>query len=199
MTGSEIARETANVIKGNAMTKTSVVLTVLVACFVIVETSIAADDAPKKKKPASSKWVQAMEKSFKTLDKDEDGVLSFDEYKGKRRKPEAIERAEQIFKLIDADDDLKVSLQEFTNKPAEARFKMMDQNDDGEITCDEYKGKRKKPEEIDQAEQRFKKIDMDGDKKLTVEELKAAQQKQQPKNRAKKKFQPEPLKAAEKK
>jgi len=50
----------------------------------IVESSVAADDAAPKKKPAKSKWVQAMEKTFKTLDKDEDSVLSFDEYKGKR-------------------------------------------------------------------------------------------------------------------
>jgi Ca2+-binding EF-hand superfamily protein len=179
------------------MRKTVAVLTMLIACFVIVETSVAADDAATKKEPAKSKWVQAMEKTFKTLDKDEDGFLSFDEYKGKRRKPEAIERAEQIFKLIDADDDLKVSLKEFTNKPAEARFKLMDRNDDGEITFDEYKGKREKPEEIEQAEQRFKNIDSDGDKKLTVEELKAAQKRQQ--QSAKKKFQPKLLEAAEKK
>ncbi len=140
------------------MRKTPVVVTMLVACFVIIETS-AADDAAPKKKPAKSKWVQMMEKTFKTKDKDENGVLSFDEYKGKARKPEAIERAEQIFKLIDADDDLKVSLKEFTNKPAEARFKQMDRNDDGEITFDEYKGKREKPEEVEEAEQRFKRID----------------------------------------
>jgi Ca2+-binding EF-hand superfamily protein len=116
------------------MRKTVAVLTVLIACSVIVGTSDAADDTAAKKEPAKSKWVQAMEKTFKTLDKDEDGILSFDEYKGTRKKPEAIERAEQIFKLIDADDDLKVSLKEYTNKPAEARFKLMDRNDDGEIT-----------------------------------------------------------------
>ena len=76
----------------------------------------------------------------------------------------------------------------------------MDRNDDGEITFDEYKGKREKPEEVEEAEQRFKNIDSDGDKKLTVEELKAAQKRQQQsKKSAKKKFQPKLLKAAEKK
>jgi Ca2+-binding EF-hand superfamily protein len=197
MTKPETTHETAN--ERNAMRKTVAVLTVLIACSVIVGTSVAADDAAAKKKPAKSKWVLAMEKNFETKDKDEDGLLSFDEYKGKARKPEAIERAEQIFKLIDADDDLKVSLKEFTNKPAEARFKLMDRNDDGEITFDEYKGKREKPEEVELAEQRFKRMDKDSDKKLTVEELKAAQKKQQPKKSAKKKFQPRLLKAAEKK
>ena len=195
MTGIEAARETTNVIERNAMTKTSTVLTVLIACSAILGTSVAADDVAAKKEPAKSKWVQTMEKTFKTLDKDEDGVLSFGEYKGKRNKPEAIERAEQIFKLIDIDDDLKVSLKEFTNKPAEARFKQMDRNGDGEITFDEYKGKREKPEEVEEAEQRFKRIDKDGNKKLSVEELTAAQKKQQSTS-AKKKFQPELLKAA---
>lgn len=180
------------------MRTTIAVPTVLIACSVIAQPS-TADDAASKKQPAKTKWVQTMEKTFKTLDKDGDGFLTFDENKGMRRTPEAIERAEQIFKLIDADDDLKVSLKEFTNKPAEARFKLMDRNDDGEITFDEYKGKREKPEEVEEAEQRFKRIDSDGDKKLSVEELKAAQKKQQQsKKSAKKKFQPKLLKAAEK-
>jgi Ca2+-binding EF-hand superfamily protein len=199
MTGAETTRDTANVIERNAMRTTIAVLTMLIACSVIVGTSIAADDAAAKKQPAKTKWIQTMEKTFKTLDKDGDGFLTFDENKGQRKRPEAIERAEQIFKLIDADDDLKVSLKEFTNKPAEARFKLMDRNDDGTITFDEYKGKREKPEEVELAEQRFKRIDKDGDKKLTVEELKAAQKKQQPKKSARKKFQPKLLKAAEKK
>ena len=151
----------------------------------------------QKKKPAKGKWVQAMEKTFKTKDKDEDGFLSFDEFKGKAKRPEAVERAEQIFKLIDADKDLKVSLKEFTNKPPEARFKQLDRNDDGKVTFDEYKGKREKPEEIEAAEQRFKRIDKDGDKELTLEEFKAALKKQQPKKSAKKEFQPEPLKSVQ--
>jgi Ca2+-binding EF-hand superfamily protein len=198
MTKPETTHETAN--ERNAMRKTVAVLTVLVACSVIVGTSIAADDAAAKKQPAKTKWIQTMEKTFKTLDKDGDGFLTFDENKGQRRRPEAIEKAEQIFKLIDTDDDLKVSMKEFTNKSAEARFKLMDRNDDGAITFDEYKGKREKPEDIELAEQRFKKIDSDGDKKLTVEELKAAQKKQQQsKKSAKKKFQPKLLEAADKK
>ena len=78
-------------------------------------------------------------------------------------------------------------------------FPHIDKNNDGKITFDEYKGRRKKPEEIEAAEQRFKKIDKDGDKKLTLEEFKATQKKRQPKKLGKKKFQPERLKAAEKK
>ena len=104
------------------MRMTCVVLTMLAVSFVVVGSSDAADDAAAKEKPAKGRWVQAMEKTFKTKDKDKDGFLSFDEFKGKAKKPEAIERAEQIFKLIDADKDLKVSLKEFTNKPPEARL-----------------------------------------------------------------------------
>ena len=64
------------------MRKTVAVLTVLIACSMIVGTSVAADNAATTKKPAKSKWVKTMEKTFKTTDKDEDGFLSFDEYKG---------------------------------------------------------------------------------------------------------------------
>jgi len=178
---------------------TSGVLIVLVACFVVVGSSDAAAAATPKKKAAQKKLGAAAEKNFKTKDKDEDGFLIFDEFKGRAKKPEAIERAEQIFKLIDADKDLKVSLKEFLNKSPEVRFKQMDRNDDGKITFDEYKGRKKGPEEIEAAEQRFKKIDKDGDKKLTLEEFKAALKKRAPKKPAKKKFQPEQLKSAEKK
>ena len=181
------------------MKKTSVLLTMLVACFVIVETSFAGDDAAAKKTPANSKWVQLMERNFKTLDKNGDGVLTFDENKGLRRKPEAIERAEQIFKMIDANDDLNVSLKEFMNKPPGVRFKLMDRSDDGKITFDEYKGKRETVEGIEEAEQRFKRMDTDGDKELTLEEFKATHAKQQLKQPAKKKFQPKRLQSAEKK
>ena len=83
------------------------------------------------------------EKNFKALDKDGDGVLTFDEFKGNRKKPEAIEQAEQIFKLIDADGDKKLSLKEFVNRPAEARFKPMDRDNDGKLTWDEFKGTRR--------------------------------------------------------
>ena len=108
----------------------SVVLTLLVACFVVVKTSVAADDAAAKEKPAKSKWVQAMEKTFKTKDKDEDGFLSFDEFKGRTKKPEAVEKAEQRFKRIDKDGDKKLTLEEFKaaqkkrqpKKPATKKF-----------------------------------------------------------------------------
>ena len=179
------------------MRKTSASLTMLAACLAITQFTVADDSAPQKK-PAKSKWVLAMEKTFENLDKDKNKVLSFDEYKGNRRKPESIEKAEQIFKLIDKDNDKKVSLSEFTNKPAEARFKLMDRNNDGGITFDAYKGKREKPAEVEVAERRFKRMDSDGDKKLTVKEL-IAEQKKQKKKPTKKRPQPKRLKGADKK
>ena len=50
---------------------------------------------------------------FTLMDKDGDDTLTFDEFKGRREKPEGIERAEQNFKRIDKDGDKKLSLEEF--------------------------------------------------------------------------------------
>ena len=158
----------------------------------------AADDAGRPKdapaaKPALSKFVEMAEKNFKALDKDGDGVLTFDEFKSTRKKPEAIEQAEQIFKLIDTDGDKKISLKEFINRPAEARFKQMDRDNDGKLTWEEFKGTRK-PEELDQAEQNFKRMDTNGDKCLSLDEFKAGQKPPaKPAKPAGKKFQPKPV------
>jgi Ca2+-binding EF-hand superfamily protein len=152
-------------------------------------------DAPAAAQPkaALNKWTEMAEKNFKALDKDGDGVLTFDEFKGNRKKPEAIEQAEQIFKLIDTDGDKKISLKEFIYRPAEARFKQMDRDNDGKLTWDEFKGTRK-PEEIEQAEQNFKRMDTDGDKCLSLEEFKAGQKPPaKPAKPAKKKFPPKPV------
>ena len=150
-------------------------LTVALFSFVPAAIACAADDAAAKPKDAPNKWAEMAEKNFKAMDKNGDGALDFDEFKGKRKKPEAVEQAEQIFKLIDADADRKVTLQEFVNRPAEARFKQIDLNNDGKLTFDEFKGKREKPEEIEQAERSFKRMDTDGDKCLSLDEFKAGQ------------------------
>jgi endo-1,4-beta-mannosidase len=170
-------------------------LAVALFCFVPLTLAKAADDAGKPKdaptaKPAPNKWTEMAEKNFKAQDKDGDGVLTFDEFKGNRKKPEAIEQAEQIFKLIDADGDKKLSLKEFIDRPAEARFKQMDRDNDGKLTWDEFKGTRK-AEELEQAEQNFKRMDTDGDKCLSLEEFKAGQKPPaKPAKPAGKKFQP---------
>jgi Ca2+-binding EF-hand superfamily protein len=166
-------------------------------CFVPVAIACAADDATAKPKDAPSAQAEIAAKNFKATDKNGDGVLDFDEFKGNRKKPEAIEKAEQIFKLIDTDGDRKVTLAEFANRPAEARFKQMDKNDDGQLSFDEFKGTRK-PEEIEQAERSFKRMDTDGDKCLSLDEFKAGQKQpiKPAKKVAGKKFQPEAVKSA---
>ena len=40
----------------------------------------------------ASKWAEMAEKNFKTLDKDGDGALTFDEFKGNRRSPKPSSR-----------------------------------------------------------------------------------------------------------
>jgi len=173
--------------------------TVSLIGFVPLALASAAEDAGKPI-DAPAKWTEVAEKNFKAMDSDGDGMLAFDEFKGKRKKAEAIEQAEQIFKLIDTDGDKKLSLKEFVNRPAEARFKQMDKNSDGKLTFEEFKGRREKPDEIEQVEQNFKRMDTDGDKSLTLDEFKAAQKKPGGKNGgkpAKKKFQPEVLKSAQ--
>ena len=185
----------------NNMKTVSHLLGILAACFMFCGVIAAQDKPAAKPKSAKSKLAQIAEKNFKALDKNQDGVLTFDEFKRNRKKPEAIEKAEQIFKIIDADDDLKVTLEEFKNKPVEARFKQLDQDDDGKVTFQEFKGKREKPEEIELAERAFKRIDANGDKTLSLEEFEAARKKmaerKKPKKPAKKKFQPKLLKAVD--
>jgi Ca2+-binding EF-hand superfamily protein len=151
-------------------------LAMLAVCFVTVGTT-SAQDAAAKQKEARKKQNEMAEKSFKTLDKDQDGQLTFDEYKQNRKKAEQLAKAEEIFKLIDTDHDKKLSLKEFQNKSPEARFKQMDANDDGKLDFTEFKGNRKKADQIELAESNFKRIDADGNKEVTLEEFKAAQKK----------------------
>ena len=153
-------------------------LAMLAMCFVAVGTISAQEDAGAKKKAAQKKQNEAAVKFFKAMDKNEDGQLTFDEYKKKRKKPEQLAKLEEIFKLIDVDHDLKLSLKEFQNKPPEARFRQMDANGDGKLVFAEFKGRREKAEQIELAERNFKRIDADGNKEVTLEEFKAAQKKQ---------------------
>ena len=172
-----------------------------IICFVPLGIAKAADDAGQPKdapaaKPAANKWAEMAEKNFKAQDKDGDGVLTCDEFVGKK-KPDAAEKAEQIFKLIDTDADGKVTLKEFVNRSPEAKFKPMDKDGDGKLTWDEFKGTRK-PEELDQAEQNFKRMDTDGDKCLSLDEFKAGQKPpvKPAKKAAGKKFQPKQVESA---
>ena len=172
-------------------------LAVSLFCLVPVAIASAADDAAEKPKDVPAKPAEMAAKNFNAMDKNGDGALTLDEFKGTRKKPAAIEQGEQIFKLIDADGDGKITLREFINRPAEAKFKQMDRDNDGKLTWEEFKGTRK-PEELDQAEQKFKRMDTNGDKSLSLDEFKAGQKPpvKPAKKAAGKKFQPKQVESA---
>lgn len=91
----------------------STLLMLTVACLVGLEVA-SAQDAEKKEGPKKPK--RTLEQIFQKLDKDADGSLSFEEFKGKRTEPEQLEKAEQRFKKLDKDGDKSVSLKEFTER-----------------------------------------------------------------------------------
>ena len=80
----------------------------------VAGTTWAADEAKKKeggeKKPAAKKV--SPEERFKAMDKDKDGKLSFDEFKGRATKEETIKEREKQFAEMDTDKDKAVSLEE---------------------------------------------------------------------------------------
>jgi len=88
----------------------------LVAAFAlsVAGSSWAADEATKKeggeKKPAAKKMTP--EERFKRMDKDGDGKLSFDEFKGRATKEETIKEREKQFAEMDKDKDKAVTLEE---------------------------------------------------------------------------------------
>lgn len=80
----------------------------------VAGTAWAADEAKKKegegKKPAAKKV--SPEDRFKAMDKDKDGKLTFDEFKGRATKEETIKEREKQFGEMDTDKDKAVSLEE---------------------------------------------------------------------------------------
>lgn len=53
------------------------------------------------------------EARFKLVDRNDDGKITFKEFKGKRETAEEIEEAEQRFKRIDTDGDKELTLAEY--------------------------------------------------------------------------------------
>ena len=80
--------------------KVCVYLPVVVAAWFVSVGSVGAQDAAKKKE-AAKKAEERAQQQFKKLDADGDGQLTLAEFKGKRRRPEAIEPAEVRFKTMD--------------------------------------------------------------------------------------------------
>lgn len=71
--------------------------------------SDAAFSAEKKKKKRD------LDAIFKKLDKDSDGKLTLEEFKGKKTGKKA-DRAEKLFKRLDKDNDGKLTLEEFKTR-----------------------------------------------------------------------------------
>ena len=83
----------------------------IVACGLAVP-ALAADDKPKEK--------PSPEQQFKRMDKNADGKLSVDEFKGKRQGDKAT-KAEETFKKKDKDNDGSLTLEEFKGKGKKAK------------------------------------------------------------------------------
>jgi Ca2+-binding EF-hand superfamily protein len=98
------------------------------------------------------------EKRMKTMDINNDGKISRDEWKGK---PEAFNR-------IDKNGDGSITREELGEAARRqgGRLNQMDTNNDGKISRDEWKGNPK----------RFDRLDANGDGVITKEEIRGARQ-----------------------
>jgi Ca2+-binding EF-hand superfamily protein len=88
-------------------------LLVGVLALSVAGTTWAAEGAKKKegeKKPEAKKV--SLEDRFKKMDKDGDGKLNFDEFKGRATSPETIKEREEEFAKMDGDKDKAVTLDE---------------------------------------------------------------------------------------
>lgn len=85
----------------------------------VVGQAAAEDKKPEKKKPD-------LEAVFKKMDKDSDGKLTLEEFKG-NKKGKALENAEKQFKRLDKNKDESISLEEFKNRGKKAPKKKKDE------------------------------------------------------------------------
>ena len=87
----------------------------LLAGFIAGMVSSPAFAAEKKKK-------KDLDAQFKKMDKDSDGKLTLEEYKGKRTGKKA-ERAEKLFKRLDKNSDGSLTLEEFKTRKKKKKKK----------------------------------------------------------------------------
>jgi Ca2+-binding EF-hand superfamily protein len=80
----------------------------------VVGNAWAAEPTTKKEGDQTKPPVKKVspEERFKAMDKDKDGKLSFDEFKGRATKEETIKEREKQFAEMDTDKDKAVSLEE---------------------------------------------------------------------------------------
>lgn len=89
----------------------SALLVLAVTCL------IGLNASAEEKKDAAKKPRKSPEEVFSNLDKDNDGLLTLDEFKANKKKPEQLERAEKFFTARDKDKDGKLTLDEFKTPP----------------------------------------------------------------------------------
>ena len=132
---------------------------IFAACVLALLTSISvlAQD-PQGQPGPRRRGGHNGEKRMKTMDVNNDGVISRDEWKGR---PEAFNR-------IDKNGDGSLTREEFGDAARRqgGRLNQMDTNNDGKISRDEWKGNPK----------RFDRLDANGDGVITKEEIRGARQ-----------------------
>ncbi|MHC4399918.1 MAG: squalene--hopene cyclase [Planctomycetota bacterium] len=87
-------------------------LLVSVAGFVPWGSLSARDNADANQPAAASRPAGSAEERFRRMDKNRDGRVTFDEYKGTRTDPSQIEEARRSFGRMDHNGDLKLTLEE---------------------------------------------------------------------------------------
>src|SRR5215475_11828267 len=132
---------------------------IFAACVLALLTTISvlAQD-PQGQPGPRRRGVHNGEKSMKTMDINNDGKISRDEWKGR---PE-------VFNRIDKNGDGSLTRDEFGGAARNhaGRLNQMDTNNDGKISRDEWKGNPK----------RFGRLDANGDGVITKEEIRGARQ-----------------------
>jgi Ca2+-binding EF-hand superfamily protein len=158
-------------------------------CALFCVASAMAEEAKPPRKEAPQR---DLDKTFKRLDKNQDGKLSLEEFL-RNREGDKAEQAKKQFARFDKNQDGFLSLEEFkTRAPArpatgdqpkkgqpdpERAFKRLDKNGDGKLTLEEFIGKRE-GDKAEQAKKQFARLDKDGNGTLSLEEFKARGRKQ---------------------
>src|SRR5262245_45360471 len=132
---------------------------IFAACVLALLTSISVlEQDPQGQPVPRRRGGHNGEKRTKTMDVNNDGVISREEWMG---------RAE-AFNRIDKNGDGSLTREEFGDaaRRQAGRLNQMDTNNDGKISRDEWKGNPK----------RFDRLDANGDGVITKEEIRGARQ-----------------------
>ena len=107
---------------------------------------------------------------FVELDTNDDDRLSFGEYAARNAALVQSGRIQGVFAAIDRNGDGDLSLDEFANDPREALFRKQDADGDEKLTLDEFCQWKHTPEQVAAAKQDFAQKDTDSDDMLSFKE-----------------------------